>query len=78
MGCLKPKIDKETGAIMFCCGSSWGIGVYKTYDPEYEDLYGYPPTDMNPYDYHPDPECCFPKEITAWEEAKKEWDKKNG
>lgn len=59
---------------MFCCGSSWGIGVYKTmYGKDVMELYGFPPKDMNPNDFSPDWECCTKEELEAWEEAKKNW-----
>jgi hypothetical protein len=28
----------------------------------------------NPHDFSPDSECCTPKEIAFWQEAKKRWD----
>ncbi len=64
-----------TGSGIFICGSAWGLGIYKTNDPESEfsDLYGFPPTNMNPFDYIPDREACTEKEIAAWEQAKLNW-----
>jgi hypothetical protein len=39
-----------------------------------ENIYGYPPTDMNPHDFNPDHECCTPAEIAAWNAARERWD----
>ena len=70
--------DPETGrAVGIACGSPWGIGVY-VYDEETgESLYGFPPDGMNPELFTPDPECCSPQEIAAWEEALELWRGRN-
>lgn len=54
---------------------SWGIGSY-TYTDENgaEQIgYGFPWNGMNPNNFQPDPESCYPKEIENWERDKKEW-----
>lgn len=61
---------------MFCCGSSWGIGVYTIREAGQEMLiYGFPPKDMDPHDFSPDWECCTANELEAWKHAKEHWSK---
>lgn len=38
-----------------------------------EAIYGFPRVE-DPNDFSPDAECCTPKEIAFWEDAKKRWD----
>lgn len=63
-----------TFSAIYACGSPWGIGVYTI---EGESIYGYPPRDMNPHDFDPDPECCLADEIAAWKAACAAWDRRN-
>ena len=57
-----------------CCGN-WGIGI-NTSPNRRAVSYGYPESD-NPHDFYPDFECCTIDEITAWENAKIGWDKRD-
>ena len=68
--------NNDGTVIAIICSSPWGIGTYThTWDDgTVEPIYGFPPRQMNPHDFTPDPECCTPDEIAAWEDACRAFD----
>lgn len=77
MTCRIIRNDDGT-VIAIACGSPWGIGsYYHCHDAacwcEGESVYGFPPSEMNPEDFTPDPESCTTAEITAHLDALRAW-----
>lgn len=72
---IRVKIDGKEFDIaeLFRCdsGPRWGMGTYKTGDPdpEWAESYGYAAPGLSPHDWEPDREVCTPEEIARWEAA---------
>jgi len=70
--------DEQGQVIAIACGSPWGIGgYYHCHDSacfcEGREVYGFPPSEMNPEDFTPDEDSCTPKELAAHAEALAVW-----
>ena len=72
-------IRDDTGKIIgIACGSPWGIGTYYHCHKRRcfcggQAVYGFPPKQMNPEDFTPDPESCTEQELVAHAEALTVW-----